>query len=212
MVDWIEGLNSAQLVLLVLAIIFGLSVLSMIAGAVLVRFGMRRPWVVRRASALAEKALGLLKRPLTIVVLDEVAAVIQTGHYTKNISAAIIENHDELKRLVTEKVSEDPNVRLVSRLPGYNTVVGEVTETTLRVLIEMLGDPRTDELISDLLRNNLEQIRAAVREREHERVSPHAPPDNLSGEERDIATGVRQPPSEPRPSRPPRRYGGPGAI
>lgn len=210
MADWIEGLNSAQLVLLTLAIIFGLSVLSMVVGAVLVRFGMRRPWVVRRASALAEKALGLLKRPLTIVVLDEVSAVIQTGHYTKNISAAIIENHDELKRLVTEKVSDDPNVRLISRLPGYNTVVSEVTETTLRVLIEMLGDPRTDELISDLLRNNLQQIRAAVRDREHERLAPPAPPDTLSRKEERLARGSA--PTEPGASRPPRRYGGPGAI
>ena len=38
-----------------------------------------------------------------------------------------------------------------------------MSETTLRVLIEMLGDPRMDELVSDLLRNNLEQIKQAVR-------------------------------------------------
>ena len=41
----------------------------------------------------------------------------------------------------------------------------------------MLGDPRMDELISDLLRNNLQQIKRAVREREHEKVGPLAPPD-----------------------------------
>jgi hypothetical protein len=34
------------------------------------------------------------------------------------------------------------------------------------VILEMLADPRTDELISDLLRDNLVQLRAAVRDRE----------------------------------------------
>jgi hypothetical protein len=52
-----------------------------------------------------------------------------------------------------------------------------VSETTLRVLIEMLADPRMDELVSDLLRNNLEQIKSAVRERQIEEVPPHPPPD-----------------------------------
>jgi hypothetical protein len=138
---------------------------------------MRRPAVVERASTLAERALGVVKRPLTIVVLDEVAAVIQTGHYTRNISEALKENHDDLKALVAEKVKRDPNVRLIGRLPGYDTIVSEVSETTLRVLIEMLDDPRTDELISDLLRNNLTQIKQAVRDRAHEDVGPPRPPD-----------------------------------
>ena len=71
----------------------------------------------------------------------------------------------------------DPATRVVSRLPGYDAVVTQVSETTLRVLIEMLGDPRMDELVSDMLRNNLEQIKQAVHEREHEDVPPHPPPD-----------------------------------
>ena len=103
--------------------------------------------------------------------------MIQIGHYTKNISAALVENHDELVALVAEKVRDDPASRVVGRLPGYDAVVPQVSETTLRVLIEMLGDPRMDELVSDLLRNNLEQIKQAVHEREHEDVPPHPPPD-----------------------------------
>ncbi len=176
---WLESLSTLQVILLVLAVVFGVSVVAAVAGALLVRAGMHRPAVVRRASSLSEKALGLVKRPLTIVVLDEVAAVIQTGHYTKNISQALLENHDELKDLVAEKVKRDPNVRLIGRLPGYDTIVSEVSETTLRVLIEMLSDPRMDELISDLLRNNLEQIKRAVRDRDHERVGPPEPPDPI---------------------------------
>ena len=165
--------------MVVVAVLVGGSVLAALVGGLLVRLGMRRPWVVRRASGLSVRLLELIKRPLTIVVLDEVAAVIQTGHYTKNISAALLENHDELKALVAEKVRNDPNTRLVSKLPGYETIVSEVTETTLRVMIDMLGDPRMDELVSDLLRNNLEQIKRAVREREHERVGAPAPADPI---------------------------------
>ena len=114
--DWINGLSGWQLVLFTLGILLAAFTVAALLGAVLVRLGMRRPRVVRRASGLAEATLRLAKRPLTVVVLDEVAAVIQTGHYTKNISDALIENHDELKALVTEKVSEDPNVRLIRRL------------------------------------------------------------------------------------------------
>ena len=179
MSDWLEGLSTLQVLLLVLAVVFGVSLAAALVGALLVRMGMRRPRVVARASTLAERALMLVKRPLTIVVLDEVAAVIQTGHYTRNISEALKENHDELKALVAEKVRQDPNVRLIGRLPGYDTIIGEVTETTLRVMIEMLDDPRTDELISDLLRNNLTQIKQAVRLRQHEDLGPPRPADPI---------------------------------
>ena len=208
-----DSLSGWQLVLLTLAIVLGAVVLSLVAGAVLVRLGMHRPWVVRRAAGLTEGALRLVKRPLTIVVLDEVSAVIKTGHYTKNISDALVENHDELKALVTEKVSEDPNVRLISRLPGYGTIVGEVTETTLRVLIEMLSDPRTDELINDLLRNNLEQIRLAVESRAHESIDPHSAPDALSVKEQLMARRSGRSTVKPGDPTDERRFlGGPGAV
>lgn len=175
--DRLESLNAWQLVALIVVVLFFLAIGSALLTAVLVRRGLRTPWAVRRINRLREWVISLVKRPITIMVLDEVADVIQTGHYTQNIAAAVVENHDELKQLVIEKVRQDPNVRLVGRLPGYETVVSEVTETTLRVLVDMLGDPRMDELVSDLLRNNLQQIKRAVRERDHENVPPHVPPD-----------------------------------
>ncbi len=183
MSQWLEDLSTLQLLFLIAALTIGGSILAAILGAILVRLGMHRPWVLRRASRLSLRLLGLIKRPLTIVVLDEVAAVIQTGHYTQNITNAIVENHDQLKTLVAEKVREDPNARLVSRLPGYESIVSEVTETTMRVLISMLSDPRMDELVSDLLRNNLQQIRRAVRQKEHEHVGDPEPPDPISQDE-----------------------------
>ncbi|GAA0975594.1 hypothetical protein ENKNEFLB_03729 [Nocardioides aquaticus] len=176
---WLEQLSTLQVLLLLVAVVFGASVLAAVLGGVLVRLGKRRPAVVERVSNLAMAVIKLFRRPLTVVVLDEVAAVIQTGHYTKNISAALLENHDELKALVTEKVRDDPNSRLVKKLPGYEAIVSEVSETTLRVIIEMLSDPRMDELVSDVLRNNLEQIKRAVRDREHEKVGELAPADPI---------------------------------
>jgi hypothetical protein len=182
---WLEELTVWQLIVLVLGVLVVLAVGSAFLTRWLVRRGLRTPWVIRRINRLRDRVIRLVKRPITIMVLDEVADVIQTGHYTRNIADALIENHDEVKRLVAEKMREDPNVRVIGRLPGYDTVVAEVSETTLRVLIEMLGDERMDELISDLLRNNLQQIKQAVRDRENEHVPVHAPPDLTPGELRE---------------------------
>ena len=192
MIDWLQDRSVVQLVLLTLGLFVVLSVGAALLTRALVRRGLHAPFVIRRLNRLSQWVVDLVKRPITIAVLDEVADVIQTGHYTRNISSALVENHDELVALVAEKVRNDPSARVVSRIPGYDTIVSQVSETTLRVLIEMLGDPRMDELVSDLLRNNLQQIKRAVREREHLDVEPHPPPD----------------PSPMRGPRPPR--GGPG--
>ncbi len=176
---FLEDLSTLQVLLLVVAVIVGGSLLAALVGGLLVRLGMRSPRVLRGASGLSIRALEVIKRPLTIVVLEEVAAVIQTGRYTRNISDALLENHHELKALVAEKVRADPNARVVKRLPGYDAIVSEVSETTLRVIVEMLSDPRMDELVSDLLRNNIEQIRSAVRDREHEAVEGLEPADPI---------------------------------
>lgn len=200
MSQWLEDLNTLQVLLFVVAVVVGGSILAALVGAVLVRMGMRRPAVVERASLLAIRLLELIKRPLTIVVLDEVVAVMRTGHYTRNISDAILENHDQLKSLVAEKVRSDPNARIVSKLPGYDTVVSEVSETVLRVLVEMLNDPRMDELVADLLRNNLEQIRVSVRERHHEDAPPMREADPIPERLRDRHSSAR-PPTRP-PTRP----------
>lgn len=197
-------LSVTQIVLLVVGILLAVMLLAAVLTAVLVRLGLHAPWGIRRINRLRDALFELVKRPITIMVLDEVAEVIQTGRYTKNISDAVIENHDEVKALAAQKLKEDPNVRLIGRLPGYDTVVSEVTETMLRVLIEMLGDPRMDELVSDLLRNNLQQIKRAVREREHEHRPGFAPPDPVPATP--AGPGIPPTPTSPAgPAAPPRR-------
>jgi hypothetical protein len=164
-IDWLRSLSWPQFLLVVAGTFLVLSIVSALLTWLLVRRGLHTPWAIRRMNRLTLWAVDLVKRPVTVAVLDEVSDVLASGHYTKNISAALIENHDDLVALVAEKVRNDPSSRVVSHIPGYDTVVHQASETTLRVVIEMLGDPRMDELISDLLRNNLDQIKEAVRQR-----------------------------------------------
>jgi hypothetical protein len=168
MADWIKGLSTGQLVLFIIGVLVVLSVLAALLTRWLVLRGLHTPWAIRLVNRGTDKVVDFVKRPITVAVLDEVSVVLQSGHYTKNISAALVENQEELRQLVAEKVRQDPSSRIISRLPMYDAVVNQVTETTLRVLVEMLGDPRMDELISDLIRHNLDQIKAAVRARQHE--------------------------------------------
>lgn len=163
----------AMSVLQVSGVAVGLIVLVAIVSAVLtpllVRRGLRTPAGLRLINHVTEQVIDTLKRPITMMVLDEVIEVMRSGHYTKNISDAIIENHAELKQLVAEKIDEVAGHGVIGKVPGYSLLVGQASEATLGVLIGMLGDPRMDEFVADLLRNNLQQIRDAVRADENER-------------------------------------------
>ncbi len=65
--------------------------------------------------------------------------------------------------MISEKVRADPTAaRSIGLLPFHERLIEEITEASLRVIFEVLSDPRTDELVSDILRDNLTQIRAAV--------------------------------------------------
>jgi hypothetical protein len=150
-------------------VVGGLVVLSIIAGVLgrlFIQRGLREPFVVRLINRASDNVVDVVKRPITIAVLDEVAAVLQTGHYTRNIASALEENHLEIKEMVAEKIKSDPTAGRVQLLPFHDRLIDQISETTLRVILEVLADPRTDELVSDMLRDNITQIRAAVRERQ----------------------------------------------
>jgi hypothetical protein len=161
-------LSTSSVVLIVLGGLVVLSVIAAFAGKFLVQRGLREPFVVRLINKASERVIVVIKRPITIAVLDEVAEVLQAGHYTRNIASALQENHAELKQMFAEKIKEDPTARRIGLLPFHDRIIDEASETTLRVLLEVLADPRTDELVSDMLRDNITQIRAAVRARQIE--------------------------------------------
>ena len=141
-----------------------LAVLAAYAGRALIRRGLREPFVVRLINQASDRVVETVKKPITVAVLDEVASVLQTGHYTRNIAAALEENRAELKQMVAEKIRDDPTAGRFYLVPFHDRIIEVASETTFRVIMEILADPRTDELVSDLLRDNLTQIRSAVRD------------------------------------------------
>jgi voltage-gated potassium channel len=114
--------------------------------------------------------IDVLKKPVTVAVLDEVVAVLETGRYAQNISQALDRNRVELRQMVLDKIKADPTAGRFRRVPFHDEIVGTVTDTTIRVVLEMLADPRTDEMISDTLRENVDQIRTAVDNDEQRRT------------------------------------------
>jgi hypothetical protein len=116
---------------------------------------------------LTNAVVATIKKPVTVAVLDEVVTVLQTGHYTQNIARALRENQDEIRAMVLEKLRHDPQAGRFKSLPFYNDLVSTVSDTAMRVVLEVLADERTDELVADALRENVEQIRQAVRGNNH---------------------------------------------
>lgn len=116
----------------------------------------------RLVNRFLSTVIDVLKKPVTVAVLDEVAAVLRTGRYAQNISRALASNQQELREMVLDKIKSDPTAGRLKRVPFHDEIVGTITDTTIRVVLEMLADPRTDDMISDTLHENLDQIRAAV--------------------------------------------------
>jgi hypothetical protein len=138
---------------------------------VLARIGRAADRLVgeRVTAALTLRATAALvsavRQPLTVAVLDDVADVLQTGHYTRNFAAALQENQGELKRMIREKLEEDRLTGRVSLVPFHESLIDTVSETVLRVVFAVLADPRTDELVADVLRENIDQMRAQISEK-----------------------------------------------
>jgi len=104
-----------------------------------------------------------IKRPITVAVLDEVIDVIQVGTYATNLKAALDENRDELEAMVLDLVRNDPTTGKLRYVPFHDEIVQMVANTVLRIADGALDDPRTTELISDVIRNSATQLRHAIR-------------------------------------------------
>jgi hypothetical protein len=155
--------STSTWVLLIIALLVLLSVSAAFLGRMLISKGMREPFVVRMINRASERVVNVIKRPITVAVLDEVADVLRSGHYTRNVASALQENHREIKAMIGEKVMADPvAARSIGLLPFHERLLDEITEASLRVIMAILQDPRTDELVSDILRDNITQIRTAV--------------------------------------------------
>ena len=99
---------------------------------------------------------------VTVAVLDEVRDVLVRGHYARNIARALEDNQPQLRSMIAEKLEADPRARRLQRLPFARDLTDSMIDVALRLVEQILQDPRTDELIADILRENLAQIRASV--------------------------------------------------
>lgn len=148
----------------------------------LARFGMAtdralgRGFTFRLINRTASRIAETVSRPITLAVLDEVVEVLQQGHYTKNVARALDENRDELRAMALERITADPELRRFKRVPFFDELVSATVESSLRVVSDLLNDPRTDEIVADVLRENISQIREAVRSNPtraaHPRLNP----------------------------------------
>lgn len=143
-----------------------LAVVAGLLGRALIRRGIRQPLVVRLINKASDRVVDVVKRPITIAVLDEVADVLKAGRYTESAAAALRENHEQVTAMIADKIKNDPTTRRIDLLPFHDRMLKQLTETALRVVLEVLADPRTDELFADLLRDNIDHLRAAVRARQ----------------------------------------------
>lgn len=103
---------------------------------------------------------------ITIAVLSEVAEVLEKGTYTRNVARALTENDGELRAMIADKLRQNPRTKALSRLPFYKDIVNAAVDASLSLAQELLADPRTDELVADVLRENLTQLRAALQDKE----------------------------------------------
>ncbi|KXO93881.1 ion transporter [Tsukamurella pseudospumae] len=119
--------------------------------------------VVGRAT---DAVVDAVKRPITVAVLDEVTEVLRTGHYTKNIALALEENRPEMSGMIQEMVKNDPQTKAVKYIPFHDEIIQLIVDTSFRMVLQVLADERTDELVSDMLRENIDQIRDSVKRKE----------------------------------------------
>jgi hypothetical protein len=131
-----------------------------------------------------------IKKPVTIAVLDEVVKVLETGSYPRNLARSLEDNQRVLREIVTEKVRADPQAGRLSRLPFHDEIVRSVVDTTIRVVLDVLTDPRIDEVFADIVRENRVQIRAAVRQGLHEQGSHGSGGDDRAGGDADTARAL----------------------
>ena len=159
-------LSTTKWVLIVIGALILLSLLAGFLGRALLRRGLREPFVVKLINRASERVVVVIKRPITIAVLDEVATVLYAGNYTRNIAMSLEENKAEIKEVLLEKIKNDPNGRGLGLIPFSDRLIDQFTDTALRVVLEVLADQRTEDLVSEMVRDNVDQIRRAIRDRE----------------------------------------------
>jgi len=151
----------------------------------------------RLAERFSDPIVRAIKKPITVAVLDEVVAVLETGNYPENLAKSLTENKTELRLIISEKLAEDPQLGRLKLLPYYNDIVHTVVDAVFRVVLEVLQDPRIDAFFSSVVRDNRIQIRRAVQLGLNDR--PAQPSEQLLGVRTERAAAADFDRHHPRP-------------
>ncbi len=92
--------------------------------------------------------------------------MLQAGDFAGNVKTALDENRTELEAMVLDLVRNDPTTGRLRYVPFHDEIVQMTANTVLRIVDGALEDPRTTELIRDVIRNSATQLRRAVREKD----------------------------------------------
>ncbi|OZM71209.1 hypothetical protein CFN78_20600 [Amycolatopsis antarctica] len=103
-----------------------------------------------------------IKKPITIAVMDEVVGVLETGNYPQNLARSLGENQALLRAVISEKLREDPQTGRLAKLPFHDEIVRTTVDTSMRVILATLTDPRIDHFFAEVVKENREQIREAI--------------------------------------------------
>jgi voltage-gated potassium channel len=140
--------------------------ICVVAACVMV-WRLRRGPTERATAVIVHRSMGTIvdavKKPVTIAVLEQVAEVLRCGQYAGNMAAALEENRAELDAMILELVRNDPQIGKLRYLPFHEDIIRGLANTGFRVLFQVLADPRIDELVGDVLRENVHQMRDAVK-------------------------------------------------
>jgi voltage-gated potassium channel len=99
---------------------------------------------------------------VTLRVLDQTLQVLQKGAFTRNLADALEAHGDEMEEVVLEKVRNDPSMGRVKHLPFFDDAVELSSKVTRRIAIEALRDPRMAQMVREVIRANVQQIRDDV--------------------------------------------------
>lgn len=116
----------------------------------------------RMVERLTDPIIDAIKKPIMIMVLDEVIDLLEATNMTASIADALQENSAELQAVIKEKIKQDPLAGALKLLPFHDQIVQSVIEMSMRVILDVLADPRIGEFVSDAIRANEEQLRDTV--------------------------------------------------
>lgn len=116
----------------------------------------------RMVDQLTEPLIDAIKKPIIVLVLDEVVKVVEAGNIPAGLAEALRDNSDELEALVVEKLREDKVAGRLRLLPFSDTIIKQIIDTTMRVILEVLADPRVDEFVTDVVKENQQRIRDKI--------------------------------------------------